>query len=222
MNNHLKDNIYNTSSLSEILEAISLNSDKDMEPESIAAFYVLIEQFSEDLLNKAEIICKKRNFDDGLAVELTNAAFKRYYKYPKFEYLRYNSKEIESKFKQYLYQIANNLIIDYYKDKLGNHPRIYKGDEVVIKEFPEVEHFKLEKRNEIKKRFDIIQKALDRLGPKHKTIYLTYIHYEENGYKLPRELLKKLRKELKLSQSSIRCYKKQAFDTVKTFLDIYG
>jgi len=66
---------------------------------------------------------------------------------------------------------------------------------------------------------------LDRLSPKHRIIYLTYKHYEHitnDGYKLPRKLLKELRTELDLTQNSVRVYKNEAFNDVETYLKTYG
>lgn len=69
---------------------------------------------------------------------------------------------------------------------------------------------------------DKIRQSQARLSPKHKIVYLTYKTHEKDGYKLPRELLKSLRDDLDLTQNSIRIYKNEAFNTVKTYLDIYG
>lgn len=82
-----------------------------------------------------------------------------------------------------------------------------------------------EKKAFLKARYDLLDAALSRLSPKHKIIYLTYKQYEamtEEGYKLPRQLLKALRDELELTQSTIRVYKNEVFEEVEAYLRIYG
>ncbi|MEQ1798320.1 MAG: hypothetical protein ABL872_10220, partial [Lacibacter sp.] len=71
-------------------------------------------------------------------------------------------------------------------------------------------------------RHDVIEKALARLTPKHKIVYLTYKQYEQDGFKLPRKLLQSLREELGITQSSVQVYKKEAFDKIDEYLNIYG
>ena len=97
----------------------------------------------------------------------------------------------------------------------------------IWREFPNIENMEVGKERKaiLQERFEHIQKALDRLTPKHKIIYLTYKQYEsetKDGYKLPRELLKKLRTELDLTQNTVRVYKNEAFNEVETYLKIYG
>jgi hypothetical protein len=64
------------------------------------------------------------------------------------------------------------------------------------------------------KKQDKIEKTLRKLSDKHLIIYLTYLAYEKDGFKLPRKLLAQLRDDTGLSQSSIRVYKKEATEAV--------
>jgi hypothetical protein len=117
-----------------------------------------------------------------------------------------------------LYRIASRLLVDYKKSQ-NEEANPFSGDEEIIRDFPNVENMKMEKNRKavLKGRFENIQKALDRLTPKHKTIYLTYKQYEsqtKDTFKLPRKLLNDLRTELDLTQSTIRVYKKEAIDIV--------
>ena len=103
----------------------------------------------------------------------------------------------------------------------------FTGDEEIIREFPDIDNMGMGKERKaiLKERFEHIQKALNRLTPKHKIIFLTYKQYEseiKDGYKLPRKLLKELRTELDLTQNSIRVYKKEVFDIVEKYLKTYG
>ena len=82
-----------------------------------------------------------------------------------------------------------------------------------------------EKKAVVLDRFEHIKKLLDRLSPKHRIIYLTYKQYEQEskeGFKLPRKLLKNLRTELDLTQTTVRIYKNEGFNEVETYLKIYG
>lgn len=213
---------YEKASTKELLEVISLNDDPELDGDCTGAFHIIIERFRKDLLKKCEIICFKREFEKGFAVELANDTFKRYWKYPKFDFEKYSEDELDKKFLHYLYQIANNLIIDIYKKNNGIGISIYTGEEEIIREFPEIEEGKVETRKVLKEKIALIDKALMRLGPKHKIIYLTYQQYEEKEHKLPRKLLKELREELKLSQDTIRYYKREANQLVQTILEVYG
>src|SRR6185312_2790926 len=87
----------------------------------------------------------------------------------------------------------------------------YSGEEGIIYELIPLEDLqvKAEQRKEVTARYELIKKALDRLGPKHKIIYLTYQRYQEKGFKLPRHLTEKLRTELELTQATIQFYKKE-------------
>ena len=82
-----------------------------------------------------------------------------------------------------------------------------------------------ERKAQLLKRYEIVKTALERLSPKHKIIYLTYKEYEEelkSGYNFPPAFRKRIQDHLDLSQASIRVYKKEAFDKVDEYLNIYG
>ena len=70
--------------------------------------------------------------------------------------------------------------------------------------------------------FGVIRKAIGTLSEKHKVIFLTYKAYEHDGNKLPRELLAKIRKELDISQTTVRTYKFETYKKVNEYLEIYG
>lgn len=70
-------------------------------------------------------------------------------------------------------------------------------------------------------RLRAIKSALETLSEKHKIIYLTYSSYEYPDKKLPRPLLNKMREELGINQATIRSYKKDVFDKVKEYINIY-
>ncbi len=82
--------------------------------------------------------------------------------------------------------------------------------------------YELEKRKDLESKFEIVKKALERLGEKHKIIYLTYQAHENHNHKLPRHLLQSLRDELDLAQATLRFYKNEAQNTIKEMLKVYG
>ena len=67
----------------------------------------------------------------------------------------------------------------------------------------------------------IILKAIESLTPSQRTVYLTYSQYEKLGFNLPKKLLQELRQQLgDISQTTIRTYKKEAFDKIKSFTEV--
>lgn len=67
----------------------------------------------------------------------------------------------------------------------------------------------------------VVVKAIESLKPSQRTVYLTYKQYEKLGFNLPKKLLEELREHLGgISQTTIRTYKKEAFDKIKSFTDI--
>src|SRR6185312_3308270 len=127
--------------------------------------------------------------------------------------------------KLYLYKIAANALADYRKAITRGNP--WLGDEEIIRDLPDLDLMDLstERKAILQSKYSIVYGALERLGPKHKIIYFTCKHYEEqlnDGFYLPKHLQKALREELQLSQASLRVYKKEAFDKVSEYLKIYG
>ena len=59
-----------------------------------------------------------------------------------------------------------------------------------------------------------LEKKISILDEKHRIIYLTYKAYQTSGKKLPRKLLEILRKRLGVTQTTIRVYKREAFETL--------
>lgn len=190
------------------------------------AFRVFTFRYQRELQKKLIPICKNWGYDEHIATEIAYSTFDRVWKYPKFDKSISKQQDIKKAVLFYLFVISGHLLADYKKIQYGKvNP--FTGDEQIIHEFPDVENMQIgkERKTILLERYNHIKKALDRLTPKHKIIYLTYKQYEseiKEGYKLPRELLKDLRTELDLTQNSIRVYKKEAFDEVENYLNIYG
>jgi DNA-directed RNA polymerase specialized sigma24 family protein len=218
----------NSETTENLLEYIQWKDEPDYAETAKEAFRVFTFRFQLDLQKKLIPICRNWGYDEQVASDIAYGTFDRIWKYPKFDITKAKQKDdIEKAVSFYLYRIAEHLLADYKKIQDGEcNP--FTGDEEIIREFPDIEKTELgkERKAVLKERFEHIQKALDRLTPKHKIIYLTYKQYESETkggeYKLPRSLLKNLRTELDLTQNSIRVYKKEAFDEVEKYLKTYG
>lgn len=223
MNNTLDLNSEQTESL---LEYICWKDEADYAETAKEAFRVFTFRFQLDLHKKLIPICKNWGYDEQVASEIAYGTFERIWKYPKFDFSKAKQKDYDKAITFYLYGIAKRLLADYKKnqEEEGNP---FTGDEEIVKDFPDIENMEIgkERKAEVKKMYELINNALNRLTPKHKIIYLTYKQYEsetKDGFKLPRNLLKDLRTELDLTQNSIRVYKKEAFDEVEKYLKTYG
>lgn len=215
----------NSEATENLLEYIQWKDEPDYTEIAKEAFRVFTFRFQLDLQKKLIPICTNWGYDAQVASELAYHTFERVWKYPNFNISKAKQKDFDKAVSFYLYGIAGRLLADYKKNQEIENP--FKGDEEIIREFPDIDNMGMGKERKaiLKERFEHIQKALNRLTPKHKIIYLTYKQYEseiKNGYKLPRKLLKELRTELDLTQNSIRVYKKEAFDVVEKYLKTYG
>ena len=146
---------------------------------------------------------------------LSKAPFKMALKYPKYKPARCKSGNTDQCVRLYLYGFAQTILSDYINE--AKRPNPFSGDEDIVTDFPDIDALEIpdERKAILKKQFDLVKGALDRLGPKHKIIYLTYKQYESAlnaGFYMPRKLLKKMQDELELTQASIRLYKKEAFE----------
>lgn len=183
-----------------------------------AAFITLTFRFNKEIVDICRKVARKWNYDNGVADLIAERVFERFWKYPGgFKKGKCKTPNIDQCLVFYLLRTARNCFFDYHAQETGVNQSPYDGKESVVVAFPDLEALaipeeKLESLLELQKS---MEKALARLSPKHKTIYLTYKAYEKEGYKLPRTLLKKLREELSLSQNSIRVYKNEAFQAIE-------
>lgn len=187
------------------------------------AFRSFLFRFQEEIIKKTRVVTRKWGYDNDTADLIAERTFERFWKYPNFDISKAKAKDFNTAVIIYLFAIAAHLLADYKKEQNGDVSP-FTGDEIIIRELPNPENFNLssERKAILKERHDIIEKALARLTPKHKIVYLTYKQYEQDGYKLPRKLLESLRQELGLTQSSVQVYKKEAFDKIDEYLNIYG
>ncbi len=187
------------------------------------AFKAFFLRFETDLTKKCRIIVRKWGYDELDGDILCEQALNKFWnKASLFNAQQCKTANLDRCVLFYIYRIAQRLLADRQRLEADKNP--YSGAEELVLEFPDLENMEIpkEKLKDLKARTGVIDKALERLSKKHKIIYLTYQSYERDGKKLPRQLLKKLREELDLSQTSIRIYKKEALETVSKVLEIYG
>lgn len=209
-----------------LLEYIRWGNEPDYAEAAKQAFRVFTFRFQIDLQKKLIPICRGWGYDTQVATEIAYSTFERILKYPKFDLAKANQPDYDTAVRFYLYRISSRLLADYKKKQNGD-ANPFDGDEDIIREFPDIAFIEgaKERKAILLEKYELIKRALDRLTPKHKIIYLTYKQYEsetQDGFKLPRKLLQKLRTELDLTQSSIRVYKNEAFNEIETYLKYNG
>jgi len=187
------------------------------------AFRAFCFRFQKDVTHKCRVIATHWGYDNHVGDIVAERTFARYWRYGKFDKSKSKVADTDTAVKLYLYKIAKREL-SKYKTEQSADLNPYTGDEEIVYEFPNIDAAKgsVEKRAELKRIQEIIENALARLTPKHKIIYLTYKTYQQEGHNLPRGLLKQLRDELELAQTSIQVYKKEAYDTVDEYLKLYG
>lgn len=216
----------NKESTENLLNYIQWKAESGYEEIAKEAFKIFTFRYQLDLLKKLIPVCRNWGYDKQVATEIAYETFARIWKYPNFDASKAKQKDYQKAITFYLYGIAKRLLADYKKSQ-NEEPNPFTGEEEIIRDFPDIERMDgtAERKAILKERFEHIQKALSRLTPKHKIIYLTYKQYEaetKDGFTLPRKLLKELRTELDLTQSSIRVYKKEATDEVDNYIKTYG
>ncbi|MES2772920.1 MAG: RNA polymerase subunit sigma [Bacteroidota bacterium] len=216
----------NSEPTKDLLNYIQWKEESDYTETAKEAFRVFTFRYQLDLQKKLIPICANWGYDKHVANEIAYETFARIWKYPNFDVSKSNQKDYNKAITFYLYGIAKRLLADYKKSQ-NEEPNPFTGDEEIIRDFPDLEKMEIGKERKaiLKERFEHIQKALNRLTPKHKIIYLTYKQYEtetKEGFTLPRKLLKEMRAELDLTQNSIRVYKKEAINEVDNYLKTNG
>ena len=209
----------------DLIDYIKYKDQADYNELAEAAFAAFTFRFNKEIIDKCRKVGKKWGYDIETSDVIAERTFERFWKYPHgFKKENCGKLEIDNCVRFYLFQIARNCFFDYNKEISAENESPYDGTENVIVEFPSIENLEIneDKLKDVERVYGIIETALSKLSPKHKIIYLTYKAYEKEGYKLPRELLKKLREELELKQDSIRVYKNEAFQQVDNYFKLYG
>jgi len=193
------------------------------------AFIVFCLRFRDRVQRMCRIIVEKRGYDYTIGDQIAEYVFGRVLKYRKYNPKICKLRDRDRCVELYLYKIAQTGLSNF-ETALKNPFK----DAKIITEFPDVEEFidmaeeelPEEKKAELRRIDEIIKRALERLSPAHKIIYLTYKPYEiklnKGEHYLPRHLLKQLQEKLGFSQSTIRVYKNQAYEKINEYLEIYG
>ncbi len=201
----------------ELIEYISFKDEYPKEAE--LAFAEFCYRFQSDVLKKAEIYSSKYGHSEVIAEDIMNCTFNKVWKYPKFNKNKAKSKNIDTAIKIYLYKIAYNELMKYgYKDTCVEPEQ--EDLEIIenIEELIDITTEDKESKRELRIRLEILEKAMLGLSEKHKIIFLTYKAYENSGKNIPRSVSRKLQKQLNLSTSTIRVYKKNAISHINNYL----
>lgn len=209
-----------TEDLVELISWMKNAADQETAEDAFRAFCF---RFGPELQKTCRQICRNWGYDVMVGDDITEKTLARFAKYPKYDHKKCRCGDAYQCVLLYLYKIAQRLLTDHASLQ-GKPANPYNGDEEIITEFPDIEAMELpgERKAILLQQHELIQEALNRLSPKHKIIYLTYKQYEEDGFKLPRTLLEQMRRELGLTQASIRVYKNEAYHTIEEYLKVYG
>lgn len=204
---------------SELIEFISWKDEYPKEAEQAFTFFCC--RYEKDLLQKAEIYCSKFGYTEVDALLVANCTFARVWKYPSFNVNKAKSKNVDTAVLLWMYPILYTQIVLLGKKNTCAEP-VQEEDLSVISDVDGLIQVyvgnDLEKKRELKERFEVIKNALLGLSEKHRVIYLTYKAYEEVGRNIPRSVSKKLQEQLELTQNTIRVYKMDANQYVSDYL----
>lgn len=202
----------------ELIEYVSFKGEFPIEAEK--AFAVFCDRFQQDVIKTAEIYSNKYGHNEVVALDIANCVFAKVWKYHSFDKSKSKIKDIDKAIKIWLYAIVFNELMKYGVKDTCSEPE--EEDLSLVENMDDLISLTVgedsEKRNDLKIRLEIIERAMLGLSEKHKIIYLTYKAYENNGKNIPRTVGKKLREKLNLVQSSIQVYKKEATDHINNYL----
>ena len=199
--------------LEDLVEFVQLKGDEESISWSQAAFIVVTFKYRRELLERCTKMCVKSGLTETDAEEIANRVFEKFYHYPTFKVAKCKNKNIDKCFLLYLFKIARNEFVDY----INPDESPYTGEEHVITSLinPD-QNYTPEKLRELQEAERKLDKIFSKLTNKHKIIYLTYQYHEHEGKYLPKRLRQELKNVLKISQSSIRVYKKEAFELIES------
>lgn len=181
------------------------------EKEQDDVLLALIFRFRDGLVKTLEIICNSRGYGEDVAYTTADNTFIKFATTKNFNAQKCTTKSIDKCFKLYLNKIARNLLADYYRNIVRESKGLcYTGNEEIITSLPGIGERLLSPIDKA------IHCVLRNLPHEELVVYLTYRRYEKKGTKLPRKLQESLRMYLGgKTQSTIRSYKKRAFDKVE-------
>lgn len=186
--------------------------DKDLEKakESLALF---ASYFEPKLQVYAEVQAKNLGYPEKVAFEAIQCTFAKVWKYPTFDMKKSRCKDEEIAIIVWLKNIVASQMNDYVKKGVCTQQTEEEDLSVIEDSESFVDCFPVDLPME--RKIALVQamdKKISVLDEKHRIIYLTYKAYSTRGKKLQRRLLEKLRKRLGLTQTTVRVYKKEAYD----------
>lgn len=207
----------------ELLEYISWK--KEFPKEAEKAFTEFCLRFERSVIRKAEIYANKFNYSEIVALELATCTFARVWRYPTFKLKQARVKNVDKAIVKWMIRILWTQLVMLKDNDTCAQPEEEEDLSLINDLEALIEHtdVDIETRRALRIKLEVIESALNRLTPKHKTIYLTYKAYERQGKNIPRKLSAKLREQLQLTQNSIRVYKKEAVEQVENYIkDLNG
>lgn len=190
-----------------------------------AIFWAFFIRFREGVQIKCRIVADVMGYDTAIADDVAYEAFRKFRACTSFKPENCKGRPIDDCVQIYIGQIASRLLSDHQRNLARPKIEIPEGE--IFWDLPDVELLDVEpeRKAQLLQQYAKIKLVLDKLPESHKVIYLTYMYYEKflkEGERLPRTVLKRLREEFNLTQTSIRVYKNEAFKQVETYLSIYG
>lgn len=222
MSTHIKEDIdFEKMPSVELLEYISYKDEFPTEAQN--AFVQFCYRFEKVLKRKSEIYCNKYGYNEVVALEITNCAFSRVWKYPTFKEEKSKFKDLDKGIFKWMCRILYTQLIKYGEQNTCAEPTEEEDLSLIINATELLERFDApdaEVKREIRAKLRTIEKALTQLSEKHRIIYFTYRAYQKEGKKVPRSITKSLREKLALTQKSVNTYYGDAHRHVTNYLNI--
>ncbi|MCR9131301.1 MAG: hypothetical protein NXI08_01955 [bacterium] len=179
-------------------------------------FTIICDRFKINLMRAIQTKCNHYRLGVSIAEEILEITFKKFAQTRSFNFSKSKAKTVDDAFSIYLFFIANNSIKDRKEEEIKKvQGKYYDGTEFIITDLPKIDPNKLDLRSKV------IYETVRSLTLQERTVYLTYKEYEKDGVRLPRLLLKQLRKQLgDVKQTTIRSHKKNAIDTINNALKV--
>jgi len=204
------------------LDLIAYIGWKDEYPEEAkCAFEEFIIRFDKDVKKMSEVSCLRWGYNEVIALVVVECSFRKVWMYPTYNHEKSKVSNVKKGIKLWLHRIVYTQLANYNNkgycfepDKDTDLSLIYSIEELVNKSATSDE-----KRRMLLKRLEVVEEALNQVTVKHKIIYLTYkLYVQDSNKKIPRQVSKKLQKELGLAAGSIRKYKQEANNKIKSYL----
>lgn len=191
------------------------NKEEDVETAQ-KAFRLFVSIFESKINKDVEIFAIKNGYNENVTFEAIQCAFNKVWLYPTFDMKKSHCKDEEKAIIIWLERIALSQIYQYAKK--GECAKIKQEEDLSVietsKDFVESFHTSTLTSEQKMQLVLALEKKISILDEKHRIIYLTYKAYQTSGKKLPRKLLEILRKRLGVTQTTIRVYKREAFETL--------